>query len=194
MVATTATTAGVLPDAPLLDVARFYALTEDLRERVELIEGEVHVVPAPSLAHQSVVTRLTARLQVWSEAAPDRGLVSTAPTDVLVEGSVLQPDVMWWRTPPDLQAQPSPPPDLAVEVLSPATRRHDVERKRRLYARAEVAEVWLVDPEQRRLTALRAPDRALGDYAERLAPGGAGTYATLLLPGLELAVAPLFPA
>ncbi|MGI9255220.1 MAG: Uma2 family endonuclease [Thermomicrobiales bacterium] len=38
-------------------------------------------------------------------------------------------------------------PALAIEVISPSNRRHDVVRKHALYAAAGVREYWLVDPE-----------------------------------------------
>ena len=41
------------------------------------------------------------------------------------------------------------PPDLVVEILSQSTRLRDLNTKLRLYARAGVAEYWIVDPEQK---------------------------------------------
>ena len=38
-------------------------------------------------------------------------------------------------------------PDLAVEILSPSTRRRDETLKRQLYDRVGVVEYWLIDPD-----------------------------------------------
>jgi Uma2 family endonuclease len=38
-------------------------------------------------------------------------------------------------------------PDLAIEVLSPSSRRRDEVLKRRLYERTGVHEYWIVDPD-----------------------------------------------
>jgi Uma2 family endonuclease len=40
-------------------------------------------------------------------------------------------------------------PDLAVEILSPGTAYKDREVKRKEYAKAGVAEYWIIDPEAR---------------------------------------------
>ena len=45
------------------------------------------------------------------------------------------------------------PPDWVCEVLSPGTRRIDLTDKRRLYANAAVAHLWLVDPAEQTLEA-----------------------------------------
>jgi Uma2 family endonuclease len=47
------------------------------------------------------------------------------------------------------------PPVLAVEVLSPYTRRH-IQRKLQDYANARVAEIWLVSPEGQTVEVLLA--------------------------------------
>lgn len=44
------------------------------------------------------------------------------------------------------------PPTLAIEVISPASRRKDSIQKMQIYLRAGVAHYWLVDPDRRTLT------------------------------------------
>ena len=50
----------------------------------------------------------------------------------------------------------APRPFLVVEIASRSTRRRDREQKRRFYMDFGVAEYWIVDPEQRTITAVRA--------------------------------------
>ena len=58
------------------------------------------------------------------------------------------------------------PPVLAVEVLSPSTRRTDLVRKRAAYERAGLPHYWLVDPVVPSLTVL---ERVGGRLVEVLA-------------------------
>jgi Uma2 family endonuclease len=74
----------------------------------------------------------------------------------------VQPDV--------LVAEDGPPRDrldrlplLCVEILSPATRRHDLVLKRRAYERAAVPSYWLVDPDVPSLVVLELQE---GRYSE----------------------------
>ena len=60
-------------------------------------------------------------------------------------------------------------PDLVVEILSPSTSRLDRTRKRELYERHQVKEMWLVDPEDRKISVLLLKDGKLdvvGEYSE----------------------------
>jgi Uma2 family endonuclease len=72
--------------------------------------------------------------------------------DVFVDDwNVLQPDVLVIRPEVLAEADTEGPgiPLLVVEVLSPSTARRDRSRKTRIYLRAAVCEVWLVDPSAR---------------------------------------------
>jgi Uma2 family endonuclease len=48
-----------------------------------------------------------------------------------------------------------PPPRLAVEVLSPTTRRRDLANKREYYLDAGVGEYWVLDGERREVRVIR---------------------------------------
>ena len=86
------------------------------------------------------------------------------------------------------------PPDLVVEVLSPSNPRHDLERKRELYARHGIPEYLILEPYQETVLALAEPVVSAGDGAygsERLyRPGDMLTIAAI--PGLAIAVADIF--
>jgi Uma2 family endonuclease len=101
----------------------------------------------------------------WSRRAP------TAPLDVaLGDDTVLQPDLLVCRdedlTPRDLPTAPL----LAVEVLSPSTRRIDMTLKRSIYEAAGCPSFWTVDPDGPAITAWELRD---GRYVEVASAEGA---------------------
>lgn len=126
------------------------ALPDD-GKRYETVHGELLVTPAPRLEHQYVVTELVARLHPYLTRNPV-GRVLTSPADISWAPDVLvQPDVFvaaieeartfdWKRIRTLL---------LAIEVLSPSTRRYDRFTKRRAYQEFRVAWYWMVDIETR---------------------------------------------
>lgn len=114
--------------------------------RYELLDGALIVTPAPSTGHQSVVAQLHLVLHA---AVPDDLKVLFAPLDVvLAVDTVLQPDLL--VAPRDAFTARDLPtaPVLAVEVLSPSTRRIDLLVKRDRYRSAGCAAYWVVDPDE----------------------------------------------
>jgi Uma2 family endonuclease len=118
--------------------------------RYELIDGSLVVTPAPSAMHQRAVKRL---LLLLDHAAPPDLEVFVAPFDVVLSVStVMQPDVLVARR-ADLTEKNLPAaPALAVEVLSPSTRRIDLGTKRLAFESAGVPSYWVVDPAEPSLT------------------------------------------
>lgn len=121
------------------------AMPDDGR-RHELLDGVLIVTPAPVTRHQRVVTRLW---RLLDEACPVGLEVFVAPFDVaLSDDTVLQPDVLVARI-DDLTDRDLPkPPVLAVEVLSPSTRRYDLLLKKSRYEAAGTPSYWVVDPDE----------------------------------------------
>lgn len=160
--------------------------------RYQLVEGELVRAPALTRLHQDIVLNLATLLR--NHVLPTRlGKVYAAPFDVyLGEHDVLQPDVLFVSTErlsilKDDGAHGAP--DLVIEILSPATAQLDKKRKRAVYARAGVKELWLVHPDMRQVhlcdfaqDATRAV-RVLDDDQ---------SFETPLLPGLVVAVAEVF--
>lgn len=117
-------------------------------ERWEIIGGEAFDrSPAPGMAHQRAVLRLSTELDRHFAGTTCEVFVS--PVDVrLSEEDIVQPDIVVVCE--ALKVKPTHiegAPTLVVEVLSPSTEVHDRLRKMALYARAGVKEVWLVSPE-----------------------------------------------
>ena len=155
--------------------------------RYELLNGELIVVASPNRDHQTASMNLGTEMNVFTRRN-DLGWVFAAPFDVLLEDdvdglSVVQPDIIFVSkereriiTPANIQGAP----DMAVEILSPSSRRRDWRDKLDLYERHGVREYWLIDPESRMLWIMRLRDGRLemhrvcceGDVAESAALEG----------------------
>lgn len=136
-----------------MTVDEFFALPDD-GKRYELLDGVVEEMTAPNTKHQRVIGRLYVILvAILQDMA--LGEVLLAPYDVVLDDfTVLQPDLVYvsrGNASVITEANARGAPDLVIEVLSPSTRRKDVVRKSRLYARAGVPFYWIVDPEVDRI-------------------------------------------
>jgi Uma2 family endonuclease len=145
---------------PVLSPEEFSAAMDRAgwRAPMELIDGEVVVIP-PSGGDASLAqTELVHRLRAWQVGRQAAGRVLT-DVFVRVGGGYLAPDAAWWRAGNEPTIRPGAldtVPDLVVEVLSPAARDNDLGAKRRQYLDAGVRELWLVDPADRSVTIVDA--------------------------------------
>lgn len=170
-----------------------YRQLPDDGKRYEVLDGELVVSPAPSPRHQRVLTRLAYYLHGHVQVERRRGEVFVAPLDViLANDSVVQPDLLFVAeerrgalSARGLEGSP----DLAIELLSPSTRLRDRTRKRELYARYGVRELWLVDPDQSTLEVL---ELAKGELAPARAFTAQDTLTSRVLPDLRLDLAAVF--
>lgn len=118
--------------------------------RYELLDGELLVTNAPTLAHQWAVTELVRLLGNYCERERV-GVALVSPADIeLAPESIIQPDmfVVPTRLIPADGAMRWPAVTaltLAVEVLSPSTMREDRVRKRDFYLANGVQDYWIVD-------------------------------------------------
>jgi Uma2 family endonuclease len=113
----------------------------------ELLDGVLLVSPAPMLQHQWVVKRLSFVLE---SGCPPELEVYFAPVDWQPDDRTsLQPDIVVVNTKDAQNAKALiAAPVLAVEVLSPTTRRKDSVFKRSKYQDAGVTSYWMVDPDR----------------------------------------------
>lgn len=154
--------------------------------RYEIIDGEVFVTPAPYVSHQEVLANLNDILR--RHVRKHRlGLLLFAPVGVVLEPlSGVEPDLIFVAAARRAIVQSKGifgPPDLAVEILSPATAARDRGRKKVLYARTGIAHYWMVDPRKGTLVALRLDG---DDYAIDAEVGPRGTFKPPLFPGLAI--------
>lgn len=162
-------------------------------ERLELIEGELHDVPAAGLRHGAISGRLAYHL---SSFVADRGMgeVVTSETGFIVgrnPDSVLAPDVSFVACErlrgDELEPGFAPfAPDIAVEIESPTNTQTELLRKVALYLNAGTRLVWLVRPVHRTITVFR-PDRPELVLTETETLDGGD-----VLPGFQLALSDLF--
>jgi len=131
-------------------VARLHALPDD-GNRYEIIDGVLHVTPSPTSGHQWALGQLFARLLPYARQI---GLdVMLSPADIQYsERTVVQPDLFAFRNPSDIAPRSwadVQPLLLAIEIVSPSSRRRDRGVKRRLFQTEGVQEYWVVDAARR---------------------------------------------
>ena len=160
--------------------------------RFELYDGEVFEMPAPMPRHQDAVMNVGELLRAHARRTKARALI--APIDIVFSNyDVVQPDVVYFLPSrahvikPDKVTRDRP--DIAVEVLSPGTKRNDRGRKLRMFARYGVPEYWILDPVEHTLEILSLR----GDLFVTTLKAGADIVVTSpLLPDLSFPVSQLF--
>ena len=153
-------------------------------DRVELIEGEIIEMTPIGSRHAATVARIH---QLFVRRLGDRAVVwSQNPLLLARQQSEPEPDVMLLTSRSDFYAGALPePPDvrLLVEVADTSLQ-YDRRTKLPLYARARVAEVWLVDLGTSRLEIHRAPGNDV--YRDVHLPLAAETFAPMAFSELAL--------
>ena len=158
-------------------------LPED--DRVELIEGEIVAMSPVGSRHAAHVARAQAALH---GVVGDRAIVWVQNPIDLDDRSEPQPDVALLAPRPDFYEgrHPRPADVLLLLEVSDSAADYDRQVKLPLYARAGIAEVWLIDlAEPGRIAAHRHPTAAGFTEVEQV---GRGRWLTV--PGLaDVAVA-----
>nr|WP_239098386.1 Uma2 family endonuclease [Micromonospora qiuiae] len=151
------------------------ALPDDA-PRVELVDGVIQVTPSPTLGHQDISFLLASWLR---SHAPAHLRATQAVGVALSHNTSRQPDVLLCRAGLASDRSRLRPADvvLAVEVVSPGTRRVDRFAKPGEYAAAGIPFYWRVEQNPVHLYAYR-----LGD---RIGPGGERQY-ELVVDSAEL--------
>jgi Uma2 family endonuclease len=178
-----------------ITAAEFLSWPEDPRHRRhELIDG-VPVVSQPNVVHQELCGRLYLAIGNFLAVHPHLGRVFLPLAVVLSDHDVIVPDLI--VVTPDRQRTLTEEavygaPTLAIEVLSPSTRRRDEGVKRRLLDEQGAREYWLVDPKKAQISVFR---RAKDGSFPRVTELGTSADARLtspLLPGFSHSVSALF--
>ncbi|MXY07004.1 MAG: Uma2 family endonuclease [Gammaproteobacteria bacterium] len=165
-------------------------LTDRRTRLVELADGCIEELPAPTDGHQSTLLNLFRQFDQY--VLTHGGVALVAPLILRIrEGLFREPDLMLLRDARDTRRQDRYwlGADLVAEVVSPDDPDRDYGRKRTDYAEAGIPEYWIVDPRQPEITVL-----TLGEdgYIDRV-PFGLGDFATSsVLDGFSVAVSTVF--
>jgi Uma2 family endonuclease len=120
--------------------------------------------PSPTPKHQNLAARVVSLIDTYLIRQPVGHVY--VDIDVYVgkgpsgRDIVYRPDVVFVRAAPgeDVPERLWNTPQLVVEVLSPSTRRQDLETKKADYERAGVLEYWVLDPKKKKMTFYRLLD------------------------------------
>jgi len=121
-------------------------------ERIELIEGELVVMAAKSVAHDHIQNALNLAL---SKAVSDGLYVGNGSTLQLAEDVLVEPDIAVisraiYKADPTSFARPTADDVLLVVEISLSSLTYDRKTKARLYARHGIREYWVIDANERR--------------------------------------------
>lgn len=155
---------------------------------VEFSHGNLEIPPMPTDSHQAIVAFLYSALAAFV-ATGKLGWVRFAPLRLrLWPGKFREPDVLFLRREHAEQRgeQYWKAADLVMEVVSPDDPRRDTITKRREYARAGIAEYWVVNPITETITVFELDEGryvAVGEFR------GEDEARSALLPGFRVSVA-----
>lgn len=148
----------------LLTLDDWCALPEDSEGRTELAQGVLMMSPRPRPVHSRAILRMASQL---NDQMP-LDLEALQEVEVILDSgprpTVRAPDITVSRAVEDAPRFDADDILIAIEFLSPGSRRLDMTVKRHEYETAQIPHYWIVDLEESSLTALRLVDgRYLGE-------------------------------
>ena len=159
-------------------------LTPD--DRVELIDGEIVLMPPMSSPHASVVSRIN---QLLSQSIPAGEALVWVQCPITFPGNTEpEPDVALVRHRDDFYRPnlPTPQDTLLLIEVSQSTLRYDRTVKLPLYAIARIPEVWIVNLSDGVVEVYRNPEGSA--YQETATLGRGEEVSPKAFPALGLAV------
>jgi len=156
--------------------------------RVELIEGVI-IEMSPVGRRHWVTTNLVAEAM---EAVFAGGYFVSVQNPIYLPNS--EPDVAVFRGSPRDYADATAPalPELVVEVADTSLD-YDRTQKSAVYARAAIAEYWIVDPSAETVEVRRLPDTTQGIYSDERIYHRGETLSPLAMPAATIPVDDLLP-
>ncbi|HAL74196.1 MAG TPA: prevent-host-death protein [Clostridiales bacterium] len=147
-------------DGRSMTYSQFVKMYEKTDKRYEYIDGKVWLMGAPTEEHQRIIGNLYFNLRNFLNGKKCQTYV--APLDVYLgsrstDRNVVQPDLLVVCNKANFneKGQYIGAPSVAIEVLSPSNRSHDLIRKLSLYLRSGVQEYWMIDGANRQISIYR---------------------------------------
>jgi Uma2 family endonuclease len=160
-------------------------------QRYELIEGEILTMSPIGPQHDYAIEALSD----WSHENRPKGQVTVraqAAIGIPSLASVPQPDLFWVRRKVYLMSRPQASDLLWLVEVSDSTLSYDRGRKSKIYAKAGVADYWIVNIPDQCIEVRRDPK---GDFYQSIQTFRAGDLIALLaFPEIRFAVDTVFPA
>ncbi|MDR1022484.1 MAG: Uma2 family endonuclease [Prevotellaceae bacterium] len=184
-----------------LDMNRQYTYADYLQwlddKRRELINGFIRIMSSPATTHARVTIDLSTTLYNFIKRHSGKCKVFAAPFDVRLPKngekddnkifSVVQPDIVVVCDPSKIDEKGClGAPDMVVEVLSPDTRKYDLNDKFNLYEASGVKEYWTVEPFEKDVIVIVFLLQEDGRYAEGVIYRSGTKIPVQTLPGLEV--------
>lgn len=193
--------AAMFPAQGSWSVKEYLDLTDGIDRKIEYTNRRLEFLPTPTLTHQ----RLVWTLSRWLDAfVAKRSLGEVLPGGIRVyfddadDEKFRIPDVLF------LSKESAPKwggerywtgVDLTIEVVSDDAKSvtRDYEDKVKVYGAGRIAEYWIVDPQEQKITVFTLPKGA-AEYAEHgvFRPGETAT--SVLLDGFTVEVQACFDA
>ncbi len=150
----------------------------------EWVDGKVILMSPPSDRHQDLSDFLTALMRIFVEEH-GLGKVRSAAFQMKLATSGREPDILFVAKENLDRVKKNRlvgPADLAVEIVSPESRKRDRQTKFLEYEQAGVKEYWLIDPEREQVEFYFLDER--GVY--QAIPLDEDVFHSEVLKGLEL--------
>ena len=126
----------------------YYALPNE--RRVELIDGVIYDMSAPSFVHQHILGDVYTAIRQFIDSKGGSCLPMMAPVDVQLDcddWTMVQPDILILCDKSKIcKWGIMGAPDFCLEIVSESTSRKDYVKKLQKYTEAGVKEYWIIDP------------------------------------------------
>jgi Uma2 family endonuclease len=194
----------ITPQVQMMSLEDYFNYDDDTDTRYELEDGELLIMPPESDQNLRIASFLLVyfarqgipfyRLRIGTEIVVSGTRTTVRLPDLMVLTEELA--IALESASRSTVTMDMPPPQLVVEVVSPGKKNadRDYRYKRSQYQARGVAEYWIIDPIQQRITVLSLVE---GLYEEAVFEGDAAIASSLLPPleqGVQLTAAQVLQA